>query len=574
MASQIDLEKLKSEDQRKYLDVIIGQYFRSLGKDYEDGGSGAFFKYCDSNGFDKNDLEEEFRDNYDKPDDFMFMEFFDPPEDEDTNYPEFPLNPSISDKDARNKKILEILKYCFDNGKPPSFGNDSQSSQASQSQPKRRKSSAAKRLSQHYNTPKNILEIVIETDKKTQKECHKLYSSQCPLLYKEEDVLKRCFAISIKNNRYPFLINLVDSFLRDKSLYQRAHSKKNKDLQMVKWRTTSKYFHAINKEQKKMADTLASGVDTFLRRGCTSWDYGPAKLARIQDSVEDISYYVLMMNNFVQNLINNHNTTPFQIDFPIAINKVKTIKIGKQTDELSDDSDNEPSDDDNDDQKFMDEIGDIEEKLKSNNLCYHSFEMDQDLKDESLVTRLVNNAFNKYKEKLKDGANYPQKRRFIMFIDRRQADNDKANDKLTIFDAPKNCNSIPDEQVPEWFFNATKTCIIPGKAEGNGQMNKKNIIRADSGVGGQIITISFCVEAEDIIKCYMFWMGRYTRIYPEDLGLILPEIFDMNANNNKTFQAKEQNSVFSKLKIIDTDYESFYNQATYKKHVDFPKTFA
>ena len=117
---------------------------------------------------------------------------------------------------------------------------------------KRGKSSAAKRLSKHYKTPSNILEIVIETDKKTQKECHKLYSLQCPLLYKEEDVLKRCFAISIKNNRYPFLINLVDSFLRDKSLYQRAHSKKNKDLLMVKWRTTSKYFHTINKEQKRM----------------------------------------------------------------------------------------------------------------------------------------------------------------------------------------------------------------------------------------------------------------------------------------------------------------------------------
>lgn len=242
---------------------------------------------------------------------------------------------------------------------------------------------------------------------------------------------------------------------------------------------------------------------------------------------------------------------------------MQTIKIGTQIDDLSDDSDDDASDDDGD-EKQMDEIGDIEDKLKSNNLSYHTFEMDKDLKDTSLVLRSVINEFNKYKEKLKDkDKNYPQKRRFITFIDRRDGDK---NDKITIFDPPNDCNNIPDNHVPEWFFNATKTCIIPGK-------DNKNMIKADTGIGGQIITISFCVEAKDIIKCYMFWMGRYTRIYPEDLGIILPEIFDMNMNDNKGFSEKDKNEIFSKLKIIDADYESFYNQATYKKHVEFPKQF-
>ena len=513
------------------------------------------------------------------PEQFMFMDFFDP-EDDDGKYPEFPFDPPINDKEKRRQEVCNFLRYCWRNGKPPSYSS-SKDTQSSSEQPplekqERRKSSASKKVSPHYNTPKNILEIIIDTDKKTQKECHKLYSSQCPLLYKDEDVLKRCFSISIKNNRYPFLINLVDSFLRDKAIYQRENIAKQKDLNMVKWRDKSKYLRAINKEQKKMADTLASGVDTYLRRGCTSWDYGPSKLAKIQDSIRDISYYILMMSNFVQQLINSHNTTPFQIDFAIAINKVKTIKFGTSPvlDDLSDDSDPDSSDEDENDQKFVDNVGNVESKLKENKLPFYTFEMEKDLSDIFGVTRLVDNAFNTFKEKMKNPKDYPQRKRFCMFIDRRQSDK-KKKDKLTIYDVPSTCNEIPSDNVPEWYFNASKTCIIPSEVDNNnGKMINKNIIRADSGINGQVITLSFCVEAEDIIKVYMFWMGRYTRIYPEDLGLILPEIFDMSANNNKKFTEKERNEVYSKLKIQDLDYESFYNQATYKKHINFPVKYA
>eukprot|EP01083_Nonionella_stella_P058587 153410_1 len=147
------------------IDKALGEYYAAVGSsDYYDADKqGKFFRFCQENGFEEDDIDEEFANS---PDDCMYPDF-----DE-----EFPLNPPITDDTARQAEIFRIIKYCYDNGKPPTNNSVSGSG-------KRRKSSTSNNKSLHYNTPKDILDIPIETDKKTQKECNKLYRDQCPLLY-------------------------------------------------------------------------------------------------------------------------------------------------------------------------------------------------------------------------------------------------------------------------------------------------------------------------------------------------------------------------------------------------------
>merc|ERR1712228_287226 len=141
---------------------------------------------------------------------------------------------------------FEIIKYCFENGKPPI----PQSMTPSQDD-----TALSYKTSDHYGTPLDISKIRIRTNKYLLTKTESIYRKQCPILYKgAEDVLKKCFSISIANNYYPFLINLVDSYLRDKALYFQTHKDKNADLQVAKWRNKSKYFQKIKKKDKENAD--------------------------------------------------------------------------------------------------------------------------------------------------------------------------------------------------------------------------------------------------------------------------------------------------------------------------------
>eukprot|EP01084_Bolivina_argentea_P290016 498109_1 len=254
------------------MDKALEAYYKSVGKsDY----GGKFLAYCIENGFEEDDIDEEFNN---EPSECLYVEF-----DE-----EFPLKPAINDANARVSEIFRIIKYCYDHGKPPPSSS----------------SSSSKKAAKMFN----VLDLEIITDKSTQKECDKIYKKQCKEIYKDEASLRKCFAIGIKNNGYPFLINLVDSFMRDKANYIRE---KGKDLPLVKWRGRSQYFTKINKEKKKMADTLVSGVETFCRRGFPVWQYGGNQLVRIQDDIKIISRYILMSYNFIAAILkNNKNSTP------------------------------------------------------------------------------------------------------------------------------------------------------------------------------------------------------------------------------------------------------------------------
>eukprot|EP01083_Nonionella_stella_P019001 52844_1 len=530
------------------IDKALGDYYAALGRSnyYDANKKGKFVNFCVENGFEEDDIDEEFQNN---PSDCMYVEF-----DE-----EFPLQPAIDDPDARQCEIVRIIKYCFDHGKAPLPTEPQTANETTEV-----KESDAP-------MPKSISDLILQTNKTIRKECDKLYREQCPLLYKDEDVLRRCFAICLQNNGYPFLIHLVDSYLRDKAMYQYEH---NKALPMVKWRTKSRYFQKITKEAKSMADTLISGVETYLIRGCTAWVYGPARLVRIQDSMSDIANYILVFSKLVAQLTRETDSTvPFQMDCAIAVGKVRGLNLISNDEDLSDDSEGD-SDEDEEKEFNEDLIGDIKEKLTANKLTFYSFEMKHNLNDTAPVLRAIHTAFKSFRNQLSSRKyiNYPQKRRFCMFVDRRLRNESNVKyDQITAFEPPMSCNHMPMSHVPEWYFNASKTCIIPGLKS---SMNSKGTIRADSPLNGQLVTISFQVEAHNMIKVYMYWMGRYTRIYPQDLSNIFADIFDANCCDNKQWD-KQQDAILKQMQFRDPQFEAFYHQVSYKPRQNevFPKQF-
>ena len=127
---------------------------------------------------------------------------------------------------------------------------------------------------------------------------------------------------------------------------------------------------------------------------------------------------------------------------------------------------------------------------------------------------------------------------------------------------------VIDKHVPEWFFNAAKTCIIPSDAYKNSQMTKEfdiqETITADHAYGGRTITLSFHVDDEDSVRCYLFWNGCYIRIvYPQDLKKILLSVFYIEYKDNKNYLEQKADDDLAKLKVKDETFDAFYKEVSH-----------
>eukprot|EP01083_Nonionella_stella_P258500 883503_1 len=73
--------------------------------------------------------------------------------------------------------------------------------------------------------------------------------------------------------------------------------------------------------------------------------------------------------------------------------------------------------------------------------------------------RIFGDTFHELSEKvnIKD---YPFRKRFISFIDRRESSNEK-NDTIIMYEPPDNARNIPNPCVPEWYLSSSRTCILP-----------------------------------------------------------------------------------------------------------------
>ena len=244
-------------------------------------------------------------------------------------------------------------------------------------------------------------------------------------------------------------------------------------------------------------------------------------------------------------------------------------------DEEEDSSSSSEDDDDDDDGReyeYIDDgldteraIGDIEARLKDAALDYekHEVAIDADSGNEAKhQIRIVNQHFNKLivrfgailKAKIKKefeaetGQEWHQKddsglhkQRICIVADRRVPEDTQEDEKedgpndidpgcrLFAYSPPSNCSRIVDVEpvIPEWYFNASKECMLPGKGYGKDKGDKDSNEKPDTEqtqnidvgtpMGGYQFTLSFHVAAVDDIKCYIFHNGQIARFFPQDM---------------------------------------------------------
>ena len=199
-----------------------------------------------------------------------------------------------------------------------------------------------------------------------------------------------------------------------------------------------------------------------------------------------------------------------------------------------------------------------------------------------------------YKDEQKDEGNcnsniranvsdYPKNKRMVMFVDRRSKtweDNKLHNfgDEVIFYDPPKGTNSLPDKQdyetiLPESYYNTSQKCLIPRIGYNDGinealitsKMNslkrtQNSTISCKTACGGNLILFSFHIISSNIIKCYVWREGQFTRFFPQDIHYILPKIFKSELSTTKQFINDEKiHELISNVKFIDKQFEYWYN---------------
>eukprot|EP00483_Globobulimina_turgida_P007897 UN07913 len=119
-----------------------------------------------------------------------------------------------------------------------------------------------------------------------------------------------------------------------------------------------------------------------------------------------------------------------------------------------------------------------------------------------------------------------------------------------MYEPPTNCRNIPRDVVPEWYINASRTCILPNMDYGDGRdaeateknnqetrQTKEKIQKANIGSSshckGSLLTLSFICKEQDAIKAYLYWNGQITRFTPEDIRDVFPRLFNMEFNGGE-----------------------------------------
>ena len=153
---------------------------------------------------------------------------------------------------------------------------------------------------------------------------------------------------------------------------------------------------------------------------------------------------------------------------------------------------------------------------------------------------------------------YPHRRRFCAFVDRRKGEFE--TDELTFFEPPKNCDTFPEgEYVQLWYLDSTKTCILPDEGYDAGRGKGKAITSASRL--DNMLTFSFHADAEDSIRCYMYFYGAMMRFMPQDCIAVLPRFFHEGFGGNKKWPASyAAKALVDKMQslLVDAKFEVFY----------------
>ena len=512
-----------------------------MGEEYDN----QFSEYCDENGFD--DLSEEMGAGYE---DCLLVDF-----DEDIPFKREPQN--------TEKAIFELLMKIYNNPDCDFLEYDNEL------------------------VPFQIDKDDFKISQNDIRRVRQIYSAQLVTIFNgemqdDQNILK-ILAISEKRN-VPYLLYLTDMFSRDRLL---TDVKDNRNLEPSDWVNSNKHCLQLAKLiDPKAKDIVQHAVTSFFHRIVPKLMLSAP--TQINDNLAVTVSYISTQVDFVNNLARKGNKTcPFQLDALIAYNNVSMIEIMDDV-ELDDDEDEHDDSDDEKKTEFSDMFGNVKDKIRKENLLHQIGIIDK--KDEAVSNseREYYFTYEKFKQELKkkysrqELEEYPRNHRFCSFIDRRKPPKYGSNnndiisrDEIIFFEPPPNCDTIPNDARDLWYFDSSRTSVIPNIGYSKSLKDKRNQmyninldnINSVYGAKGSAVFISFHVINTNTIRAYLYLNGQVIRFFPEDIITILPRYFVQDKKNKDFINSYKARDIINcmKPKLRDLKFEVFYNEFANKK---------
>jgi len=530
---------MAQEDTIGRIDVALDRYYKiHKREDYFDAdGNGLFKKFCDENGFDDGEtINEEMEET---AEDCQLTGF-----DED-----FP-GVDASDAKTRDEQIFEILDKC--NKDPDAFKEKKPALKIEAGDFRVSSAELKKSNDKHAAQLNNIWDAGMSKDQ----------------------VMQHLLAVGDKRGA-PLLNMIVDLYIR--------HTVWKPGTSVEQFAKNNKFCQSIKKTCGVAAyDQVIAAVISFNHR--VSPKMQTKQITQIDDSLQKTCEYISAAVEFVHNLANRPESTqltcPFQIDFCFAFAKSVQSNLDAQFMPPDDDDDESDDDDEDDSDESEEEKGDVHEdlfgdvkgRLRGEKLSHAAFAVGA---QEKVNVRTFKQSFDAFK-KASHGAekDYPHKRRLCAFVDRRGqgADGKEEKDELILFDPPAKCAALPGEHVALWYFDAARTCLVPGKGKDGKGKGKEKRITTLSGMNGAMLTLSFHVEASNEIRCYLSLNGQTMRFMAHDLTKTLPTHFNPMFENNREWaigkEAKRMEEFVDKLlndQVFAAFYEAYRDPMLYEK---------
>eukprot|EP01083_Nonionella_stella_P210268 761383_1 len=439
-----------------------------------------------------------------------------------------------------------------------------------------------------------------------------LYMEQCGEIVGDiDDHNVKLLAFGYANRWPQFMQYLVDCYIRKMAQTQRNPLNEEclvKYLKSLKW----------------MKQHVVSNYGLFtLFVSDVRWYIGGMRLTplrmdayfdrNIRDDAYAIFYYIMAAIQFVNGLT---ESTPFQFDFCVLFKEVQTKQRSTYTSDEEDivDSFAYVEDSDNSDIEYdynalsdyahdrkrnqtqntfkLDLIGDIKHRLKATKCTFMTRNIDSQFHHntncdfEGELLHAFTDTYTVFKQTLSAGDSYPKNKRFIAVVDRRKwignEERTDEKDELIMFEPPKSrkCNELTsDKPLPEQYHNKCMECLVPGIyfneefKENQYTKSRFDKLSADvsetinciSHTNGSMMTLSFHCEADDQIKCYLWFATGHLRFYPRDIQNILSKAFMRDVESNAYFLhdslIRERSDA---VQIKDRYFEYFYQTMTHK----------
>lgn len=493
------------------IDARMAKYYEENGIDdyHDESGVGKFKAFCDANDVD----DDTIRDDLEGPADQSILVDFDDA---------FPVPGDINEADKSEFK-LRIINNCARDPK------------------------ASSRLVAICEIAPDDLKVSAEDIEETKTVC----AAQLQVLFDaemENDLsILHLLAAGRKMNQ-PYLLLLADVYTRKRiaagdaghrlSVSQFVADERNKHFAELANLTVQ-----CGSERLKYSTLAKAALQSYLKRICPVVNQNPV-FVFVAD-LEQTCTLMVAAAMFVRNQITNPFeglSCPFQFDLCFAMRHAKP----------SGSAANEEVQDDEKRSEFKDAFGDIAGKLKSEQLPYHVAA----LQDKSAADQPMERHFGKpFKTFIRTNEmdarhkSYPHKRRICAIVD---------GGNLVFFEPPQNCRAFPQSHMRLWYFDSSRTCILPNRGYAQGKHKGKAAV---TSLSQSAMTLSFHVESADEIRCYLSVGGGVMRFMPQDLIKVMPKFFDMAFEDNaKWAGSPKAQEMVQKMasQLRDAQFDAFY----------------